>query len=369
MVQPEVVTKATAILGLQVFSLKIYNLSWGKRCHNPWFKQRSRWKNSRATIFHTEMVKMITWGHAQGPTKRGFRLKTWDQKWGEMRSKYSCLLLYYMKYSVFFGKSWIVSQQTESGRICFFQIKGKCTLFGGPRKFMRYRWIITLGCKWRFSSGFPTTTNDVLLEGNWRWHPGRVSHPNTFTSFTPFVDPQGCRFGPEKISATRAPGNSPIFRSIGYHLKTGLVSENVQETDLQPLTHTRKQKRAHQKPNRLESEKHMSESTVMERHHSPGRGCYTIFIEKAASWQLDVQKNLEPVCPCFFGLQPSQKMALSKQNNGHFPGSRFRFRVYLGSCSPQITRQIPRLLYYAHLNFCFKTRLFNFEKIHGHDTV
>lgn len=47
----------------------------------------------------------------------------------------------------------------------------------------------------------------------------------------------------------------------------------------------------------------------------------------------------------FFGLQPSQKMALSKQNKGHFPGSRFRFQVYLGSSSPQITRQIPRLWY------------------------
>lgn len=198
MVQPEVVAKATAILGLQVFSLKIYNLSWGKRCHNPWFKQRSRWKNSRATIFHTEMVKMITWGHAQGPTKRGFRLKTRDQKWGEMRSKYSCLLLYYMKYSVFFGKSWIVSQQTESGRICFFQIKGKCTLFGGPRKFMRYRWIITWGCKWRFSSGFPTTTNDVLLLvlTMASWESFASQHLYLFHSL---VDTRGCRFGPEKI--------------------------------------------------------------------------------------------------------------------------------------------------------------------------
>lgn len=342
MVQPEVVAKATAILGLQVFSLKIYNLSWGKRCHNPWFKQRSRWKNSRATIFHTEMVKMITWGHAQGPTKRGFRLKTRDQKWGEMRSKYSCLLLYYMKYSVFFGKSWIVSQQTESGRICFFQIKGKCTLFGGPRKFMRYRWIITWGCKWRFSSGFPTTTNDVLLLvlTMASWESFASQHLYLFHSL---VDTRGCRFGPEKIPPPGPLGTHQYLDPYQTIWKPALFPKMYRRLISNLDTHQKTKNPP--KPNRLESEKHMSESTVMERHRLPGPVCYTV------------------------GVQPSQKMALSKQNNGHFPGSRFRFRVYLGSCSPQITRQIPRLLYYAHLNFCFKTRLFNFEKIHGHDTV
>ena len=315
MVQPEVVAKATAILGLQVFSLKIYNLSWGKRCHNPWFKQRSRWKNSRATIFHTEMVKMITWGHAQGPTKRGFRLKTRDQKWGEMRSKYSCLLLrvYYMKYSVFFGKSWIVSQQTESGRICFFQIKGKCTLFGGPRKFMRYRWIITLGMQMKALIGIPydykrCPTRGKLTMASWESFASQHLYLFHF-----LVDTRGCRFGPEKIQ----PPDSPIFRSIGYHLCRLCFRKCT--GDWSP---TRKQK-IPPKPNRLESEKHMSESTVMERHRLPGPVCYTVGVERAASWQLDVHIHLEPVCPRFLGFNPPKRWPFPSKTRVIFqvPGS------------------------------------------------
>ena len=61
------------------------------------------------------------------------------------------------------------------------------------------------------------------------------------------------------------------------------------------------------KPNRLESEKHKSESTVMERHRLPRPVCYTVGVEKAASWQLHVHIHLEPVCPCFLGFNPPKR--------------------------------------------------------------
>ena len=80
----------------------------------------SLWKH-RATIFHTEMVKMITSsypsnkGNAQGPTKQTARVSQKpmrDQKRDcEMRSKYNVLFQYCMKYSIFSRKMMLYKNQ------------------------------------------------------------------------------------------------------------------------------------------------------------------------------------------------------------------------------------------------------------------
>ncbi len=64
--------------------------------------------------------------------------------------------------------------------------------------------------------------------------------------------------------------------------------------------------KGHPKPkDENESEKHMSESTVMERRHSPRRGCNVSNLTVQ-------QKYLEPgTCPLIFELQPSKKRPLT----------------------------------------------------------
>lgn len=113
------------------------------------------------------------------------------------------------------------------------------------------------------------------------------------------------------------PPDSPIFRSIGYHLCRLYFRKCT--GDWSP---TRKQK-IPPKPNRLESEKHMSESTVMERHRLPGPVCYTVGVERAASWQLDVHIHLEPVCPRFLGFNPPKRWPFPSKTRVIFqvPGS------------------------------------------------
>ena len=157
------------------------------------------------------------------------------------------------------------------------------------------------------------------------------------------VDTQGCRFGPEKIPPPGPLGTHQYLDPYQTIWKPALFPKMYRRLISNLDTHQKTKNPPETKPIGIR------ETYV--RKHSDGKTPLTwagvLHSWRRKSCELATWRAYTPgTCfSLFFGLQPSQKMALSKQNKGHFPGSRFRFQVYLGSSSPQITRQIPRLWY------------------------